>query len=880
MNPVGNEFPVTDARPGAQSIAGGASHGAVCSATVAVRVNVSTEPVNDKVKAALADRYEIERELGRGGMATVYLARDLRADRQVAIKVLNSDLSHTVNAERFRREIKLAGSLTHPNILTMYESGETDGSLYYVMPYVTGQSLAQRLLRERQLPVEEALRITCAVADALDFAHQRGFVHRDIKPGNILLEDGRVLVADFGIARAIDNTGDQRLTQTGVSTGTPTYMSPEQALADRNIDGRSDVYSLGCVLYEMLIGQPPFTGPTAQSIVARQMLDDIPSLTIVRGSIPDELEDAVLRALAKTPADRFATAGDFAEALKACQASGGRTLGRAERRARPRTGSRRAARRTNRAMVAAIAAVLIGASVGGVLWYRSTIAPAAPVGFPSDRIAVLYFDDRTPGGALRYVADGLTEALIDELRQVKNLDVISPNGVSPFRDVEATRDSIARALAAGTLVEGSIEDIGSNRLRIEVRLVDGNSGSELGSRASFEESKTNLFAIRDTLTSRVAVLVRERVGEEVKLREQRSGTRNVAAWSAVRRAETNKRAAADAWAAGDVVVMNQKYDGADSALAEAARLDASWPEPLIQRAVISGRRASRAEDKLGLARWTETGLQYAAQALAVDPRSAGALEARGMLRYQRYFGQIEIDPVKASALVRDAEGDLRAAVAIQPSRANAWYLLSHLSYMKLDIVEAKLAARRAYEEDAYLSSAPSIIWTLFHASYLVEQFSDAIQWCEVGHRRFPKDARFVECQLLLLASRAREPDVGTAWRLVSELEPLTPKALWELKRRRAQMFTAVVLARANLADSARRVIMASRGTPEIDAGGELVQLEAFVRVTLGERDEALRLLRQYMANNPEAREERGKIEYWWWRDLRQDPRYKALIGTS
>jgi eukaryotic-like serine/threonine-protein kinase len=244
------------------------------------------ESVIEKLRSALTGRYEVEREIGRGGMATVYLARDLENDRNVAIKVLNSDLSVAMGPERFRREIDVANTLAHPSILPVYDSGESNGSLYYVMPFVEGESLAARLERERQLSVDEALRITCEVAGAIDYAHKRGIVHRDIKPENILLQDGQVLVADFGIARAITATGDQKLTQTGLALGTPTYMSPEQAMGEKNIDGRSDVYSLGCVLYEMLIGQPPFVGPTAQAIIARQMLDEVPSLTVVRGAIP------------------------------------------------------------------------------------------------------------------------------------------------------------------------------------------------------------------------------------------------------------------------------------------------------------------------------------------------------------------------------------------------------------------------------------------------------------------------------------------------------------------------------------------------------------------------------------------------------------------
>src|SRR5688572_16871828 len=250
-------------------------------------------------------------------MATVFLASDIKHARKVAIKVLHEDLAMALGADRFRREIQIATSLSHPHILQLFDSGEADGQLYYVMPFIEGESLRDRIDREKILPIEDALRITTEVATALDFAHRKNIVHRDIKPENILLQEGHAVVADFGIARAVNSMNNAAaLTQTGVSLGTPTYMSPEQAFAEKDIDGRSDVYSLACVLYEMLVGQPPFTGPNAQSIMARHTMEQVPSLTIVRQSVPEHVEEAVFRALAKTPADRFATAEEFIEALR------------------------------------------------------------------------------------------------------------------------------------------------------------------------------------------------------------------------------------------------------------------------------------------------------------------------------------------------------------------------------------------------------------------------------------------------------------------------------------------------------------------------------------------------------------------------------------
>ena len=272
--------------------------------------------VIDRIAAGLEGKYRIERELGAGGMALVFLARDVRHDRPVALKLLRPELSAILGGERFLAEIRTTANLQHPHILPLHDSGEVEGLVYYVMPYVEGESLRDRLNRERQLPVEDAVRIAREVASALDYAHRRGVVHRDIKPENILLHDGQALVADFGIALAASRTdGSTRLTETGMSLGTPQYMAPEQAMGDRDISAKADVYALGCVLYEMLVGEPPFAGPNPQAIVARILTEQPRGMVAQRQTIPPNVEVATLKALQKLPADRFASAGQFGEAL-------------------------------------------------------------------------------------------------------------------------------------------------------------------------------------------------------------------------------------------------------------------------------------------------------------------------------------------------------------------------------------------------------------------------------------------------------------------------------------------------------------------------------------------------------------------------------------
>ncbi len=273
------------------------------------------DEAQESLESALAKHYVLEGELGTGGMATVYSATDRRHERRVAIKILRPELAAVIGAERFLNEIRVTANLQHPHILPLFDSGTVDGTPYYVMPQVAGESLRARIEQEHQLAISEVVTLTAKIAGALDYAHEQGVVHRDIKPENILLQHGEPMVADFGIALALTESGGERLTATGISIGTPAYMSPEQVSGDRVIDRQSDVYALGCVVYEMLVGEPPFTGPNVQAVMARQVTDTAPPIATVRPDVPSHITDAVRKALAKAPLDRFATAGAFAEAL-------------------------------------------------------------------------------------------------------------------------------------------------------------------------------------------------------------------------------------------------------------------------------------------------------------------------------------------------------------------------------------------------------------------------------------------------------------------------------------------------------------------------------------------------------------------------------------
>ena len=454
-------------------------------------------PVPDRtadLQAALAGRYRLEGQLGRGGMATVYRTHDLRHDRPVALKVFHPELASALG-ERFVHEIRIAAKLSHPHILTVHDSGEAAGLLWYTMPLVEGESLRQRLAREGQLPVDEAVRITRTVAEALAHAHARGVVHRDIKPENILLFAGEPMVADFGIALALDRAGE-RLTETGFSLGTPVYMSPEQALAAPRIDGRTDVYSLGCVLYEMLAGEPPFTGPSPQAIVAKRLSQPAPSLRTVR-EVPEALDQAVQTALARNPADRFMTADEFAQALAEGAA------------ARPITTTwtglprKRASKRT-----LALGGLLLLALAAGATWLvlGRGPPPAAPT-----RLAVLPFAVPA-GGSYAYLAQGMVDLLSRNLNGAEALVTVDPGRVMSAAgrgedggpDADRGRD-IARRLGAGQYVVGSVVPAGS-RLRIQAQLyAQDSAGSPAIAQAAVEGDSASLFELVDRLTAQLLV---------------------------------------------------------------------------------------------------------------------------------------------------------------------------------------------------------------------------------------------------------------------------------------------------------------------------------------------------------------------------------------
>ena len=614
----------------------------------------------EQLTIALQDRYRVERELGRGGMAIVLLAEDLKHRRRVALKVLQPELSAALGAERFLREIEIVAGLQHPHILPLYDSGQAATLLYFVMPYAEGESLRQLLAREGQLPLDTAMRITHEVGGALQYAHDHGVIHRDVKPENVMVTAGQAVVTDFGIARALHAAGGVSLTLSGMVVGTPQYMCPEQATGGV-VDGRSDQYSLACVLYEMLVGQPPFTGPSAQAVLARHSLDPVPGVRVVRQAVPPEVEAAILRAMAKTPADRFPSIRQFLEALEQPRAMSG-----------PITTPSLAAS-GGRVWVWRPGLVVLAATLllGGAGWWILQRRPAAPALAPSaiGSIAVLPFRELDAEPDSSWLGDGMTEGLIADLSQIGSLKVIARSSGAMAQESALPLAGRAGELGVNALVDGSIGRSGDS-VRVSARVVRASDSTSL-----LDRSWAGLLGELPDLQREMAVAITDAIGAKM------GGER---ARLAVRRAPVDQRAY-DAYLRGRFELERGELEQARATFEQAERIAPAWAPPLV-----------------GLANY------YTSLPFASDVPPAEVLpKARTALAQALELDESLAEAHAASAYIRAyyewdwraAEREFRRAIELRPSYADAYFSYARFLASRRRLDEAIAQLGRAIELD-------------------------------------------------------------------------------------------------------------------------------------------------------------------------------------
>ncbi len=637
-----------------------------------------------RLQESLAGRYRVERELGRGGMARVYLARDLRHERNVAIKVLHPELAQLLGADRFLREIRLCAGLQHPHILAIHDSGDAGGQLWFSMPYVEGESLRDRLNRDKQLPLEDAIRITREVADALHYAHAHGVIHRDIKPENILIT-GRTasargstgghhaLLADFGIAKALAPDAEEKLTETGISLGTPHYMSPEQVVAEKSLDGRSDVYSLGCVLYEMLTGEPPFTGPSPQAVLAKRLSEPVPAVRTGR-EVPPGVEKAVTRALARAPADRYPTAAEFAEELGrgSDYHEAGDTVPVV--RGRPRPFSTRA-----RVLLGVIA--LLAVVVGLFRWRHIGGGP------PPASTAVLPFVDLSAEKDQEYFSDGLTEELTTALSQVPGLRVAARTSAFQFKGENPDVHQVGRRLDVGTVLEGSVRKSG-NRLRVSAQLIDVKDGYQLWSE-SYDRDLADIFAVQEEVARAIVAALQLKLAPAPDSALAVRPTRDLEAYDLYLKGRFawNQR---NSTSIPEAVRYLEQAVARDSSFARAwAALAASY----ILSVPYSGGVPAEAWPKAQAA---------ANRALALDRNSAEAYNSLGY-GYMIYAWDW-----------RNAERSFQKAIAADPNYANAHHWYGDFLAGRGRLAEASAEILKAHQLDPLsLIIATEYGWSLY-----------------------------------------------------------------------------------------------------------------------------------------------------------------------
>lgn len=816
---------------------------------------------HDVLSGTIADRYQIRSVAGRGGMAIVYLAWDLRHDRAVALKLLRPEQGPSVGKARFLREIQIAAHLSHPNILAVLDSGLIDfpdgESLpFYVMPFVEDRNLAERLADPTPLPVDDALRIAAEVASALQHAHRHGIVHRDIKPANILLQDGHALVTDFGVAREFE-ASSITLTSAGMAIGTVQYMSPEQLSADPKLDGRADIYALGCVLFEMLAGRPPYGGSSPQETCAGHMSGIVPDM---RRHVPDispEIQAVVEQAMAKNPADRFATAADFRQALVRLQhLRGGAVL-------HPRVW-------WLRTTVAPVLIVLALAAV--VLWW-----PRGPAG-PQDwdrEITRMLIPPFSADSRLQPLADAFTQALIDQLQGIPGLAVTAYDMVERYRGSDP--DSLQARFPSDWRVGGTLTRRGDTT-EVTARLIDPATGRQAATLSwNFVPTDGGQQVVYDSVGS----FLRASLWEEHKVEVQRSQVSDEGVWQLLEQARALR-------AMGREAVLRlradqlgfRSLDTADSLLAVARQRDkrsSLIPLEIARTYELRAFLTEYLQQRLGdrdrelpdpaVAR--AAALATVEQLLRDQPRYAAALEFRGLIRMGLYR------TTGVDSLLTAATADFERATILDSRAVVAWRELSRAYLQAGRYPESMLAIDAAIRADPYRVYRARLLRGRFEIALLLQEFGRAEEECLAGRREFPNDDLFADCEVEL-AGRSRS-DLASTRRALAVTDSIWRRDHDSLFAAQRYLWIGALLSRAGLGDSADRLARkAADLTGGVQTPSPLLVEQAILRLVRGQDDSALALIAAAVRSNP------GEVPYLenapWFTPLRQDPRFGAALS--
>ena len=734
-------------------------------------------------------------------MATVYRARDVRHDRRVALKVLNPETGDAASLGRFLREVATAGGLTHPGILPIFDSGEADGISYYTMPWVEGESLRARLERTGPFPCEEATVIAIDIADALAYAHGRGVIHRDIKPDNILLVAGRAVVAVFGIARAIEQAAGETLTRTGVALGTPKYMSPEQATAERDVDARTDIYALGVVVYELLAGEPPFDGPTVQSIIAKQMAHDPEPLATLRPSVPPGLDRAVRRALARIPGDRYQDAAAMARALRAVLNPA--STGDAPAPPTPDAVAvhRRPSLTAGRVALGLVALGLV--ALGLALGLRgSAAAPTKPGTAVPTSLAILPFETLGAPNDSTYFADGMTEELITQVGRTPSLRVVSRTSAFSFRDKRGlTLEQIAESLGVGAVLEGSVRRSG-NHLRVTARLIDVQRDSQLLNE-TVEREATDVFVVQNEIARHIAAALRTSLSSTTPRPDVVPPTHNLEAYDLYLqgRALLPQRTSSSIHAAAELF---ERATARDSTFAAAY---AGLATALLLGLVLAEDPAASGRARVVAA---------LSRAMGIDSLNAEALTALGLM-------QFELDRDYATG-----QATLRRAIVLDPGQSDARLYLGISLADEGRFGEAELQLRRFLEQDPLSSTGHA---TLARVLTYAGTLDEAVREAEAAERINPLWSLPYWVKGHALIARGQVAEGVVAMRRGASV----PRA-----RAVDSAFLAYGLAVSGATREAREILGSITHPPR-----QLYNLNAAIAIGylgLGERDEAFRWL--------------------------------------